>query len=82
MQNDREIFEDLTDSGVFLSFTTNFFLENGYSRKNCTYKPVLNIEADVTYYCACKSSQKERFKNLFADLQSVNSLHNKINFSF
>ncbi len=71
LQNDREIFRDLTDAGAFLSFITSIFLENGYSRKNCLYKPVLNVEADVNYYCVCKFSQKDRFKNLFDSLKNL-----------
>ncbi len=82
MQNDREIFKDLTDAGAFLSFITSVFLENGYSRTNCLYKPVLNVEADVTYYCACKFSQKDRFEKLFAGLQAVNALFKTTKFSF
>ena len=69
IQTERETFKELVGVSTFLSFTTDFFIENGYLQKNCVYKPVLNVEADVNYYCACKFSQKERFKNLFVALQ-------------
>lgn len=81
LQCDRSIFQDLIDSAVFLSFSSDIFLEKGYANPNCVYKPVLDAEADVTYYCVCKFSQKNRFENLFADLRTENSLHKKINFS-
>ena len=82
IQNDREIFKDLTEAAAFLSFTTSFFLENGYFQKNYVYKPVMNIEADVTYYCVCRISQKKRFQNLFADFKDKDSLYKKISYRF
>ena len=79
IQSERETFKELVDSATFLSFSTNFFINNGYSQKNYLYKPVLNAEADVTYYCTCNFSQKDRFNFLFdtfsSNFKSQKSFH-------
>lgn len=81
LQTNREIFNDLVDSAAFLSFTTDIFIKNNRTPKNCVCKPILNAEGDVNYYCVCKVTQKNRFKNLFASLSSQNFMDEKI-FSF
>ena len=65
IQSDRPTFKELAESSALLSFTTSVMIEKGYAQKNCKYVPILDIEADVKYYCACKINQLERFKKLF-----------------
>lgn len=72
LQNERDIFNELVNSGAFLNFTTDFFLNQGHSKKNYIYKPILDIEADVIYYFVCKSNQKKRFQNFFSNLSAKN----------
>ena len=72
MQTERDVFKELAEATPFLSFTTDFLIDNGFAQKNCLYKPVLNTEAEVTYYCVCKSNYVSRFKNCF-DSISKNS---------
>ena len=78
MQSERDVFKELVEVSPFLSFTTDVIIESGHAQKNCTYKPVLNAEADVIYYCVCKVDKKNRFKNLFAKLPAKNSINQKI----
>lgn len=80
MQNERDVFQELTATAALLSFTTDIFLKNGRTNKNCVYKPILDADADVTYYCVCKSEQKARFKNLFESLAKKNFSQDKIIF--
>ena len=70
LQTEREIFKELVESNSFLSFTTNIFIENSRAPKNCFYKPILNVEADVTYHCVCKLNCKNRFKSLIEKLKT------------
>lgn len=65
IQCDRPTFKELAESSALLSFTTSVLIEMGHAQKNCIYKPILDSEADVTYYCACKVNQLERFKKFF-----------------
>lgn len=81
LQNEREVFQEVRDATNFLSFTTDFFIEKNIAPKNCIYKPVLDDEADVKYYCVCKSEQKNRFKNLFAELNPENFKADNTNYS-
>ncbi|MBQ3441856.1 MAG: LysR family transcriptional regulator [Selenomonadaceae bacterium] len=78
MQSERDVFKELVEVSPFLSFTTDVLIKTGHAQKNCIYKPILNTEANVTYYCACKSNQKNRFKNLFTKLPSQNSPNQKL----
>ncbi len=78
MQSERDVFKELVEVSPFLSFTTDFLIKAGLAQKNCVYKPILNAEANVTYYCVCKSNQKNLFKNLFAKLPVKNSSNQKL----
>ena len=78
MQSERDVFKELVEVSPFLSFTTDVLIEAGHAQKNCIYKPILNAEADVTYYCICKSEQKNRFQNLFSKLPAKNSPNQKL----
>ncbi len=80
MQSERDVFKELVEVSPFLSFTTDVLIKTGHAQKNCIYKPILNTEANVTYYCACKSNQKNRFKNLFAKLPAKNSTNQKLTY--
>lgn len=78
MQSERDVFKELVEVSPFLSFTTDVLIKTGHAQKNCIYKPILNTEANVIYYCVCKSNQKNRFKNLFTKLPSKNSPNQKL----
>lgn len=74
VQNDRETFQELVDATSLLSFATDVVIASGYTRKDCIYKPILDNEATVTYYCACKLNKMERFKEIFKKFNEGNSL--------
>lgn len=78
MQSERDVFKELVEVAPLLSFSTDVLIETGHAQKNCIYKPILNAEADVTYYCVCKSEQKNRFQNLFSKLPAKNSPNQKL----
>lgn len=65
MQTERETFTEIANSMAFPSFTTDIFLRNGIVQKNCVYKPILDSEANATYYCTCKKNKQEFFRKLF-----------------
>ena len=71
MQDERETFKELVSSSAFLSFTTDFFIKNGYVNKNCLFKPILDEEADVNYYCACKKINRKLYAELFDKLDDA-----------
>ena len=57
MQTERDVFKELAEAAPFLSFTTDFLILNG-----------LAPEADVSYYCVCKSDYLGHFKDFFDSL--------------
>ena len=75
LQTEREIFTEIANSMAFPSFTTDFFLRNGYVHENCVYKPILDTETDVTYYCACKKTKRKNFRSLFQKMNAVDFNH-------
>ncbi len=77
IQNEREAFKELAEASALLSFTTDVLMANGYSQKNCIYKPVLDRKADVIYYCVCKTKKTARFKNLFDELRTRVATHGR-----
>ena len=79
IQNDFDTFKELVSASSLLSFTTDFFIKNGYVMKNCLYKPILNEEADVNYYCVCKKINRKLYAELFDKLGDTN-IFNGINF--
>lgn len=71
MQTERDTFLEIANSAAFPSFTTDIFIRNGFTRKNCVYKPISDSEASVNYYCTCQESNKKFFQSVFQKLDSV-----------
>ena len=72
MQNDSAVFEELANASEFPSFITDIFIDAGFGRKNRVNVPILDAEASVTYYLACKQKDFPRFKDFFDSLGAVN----------
>ena len=71
MQTDSAVFEELANASAFPSFITDVFIDAGMSRKNHVNIPILDAEASVTYYLACKLKDLPRFKNFLDSLDEV-----------
>ena len=72
LQHERNAFNELVDVSTLPSFSTDYFIKRGYAPKNRINVPILDDEADVTYYCACMQKSKSRFKAIFDALQNQN----------
>ena len=68
MQHERQVFTELVNVSAFPSFTTDVFIRQGYAREHRVAVPILDEEADVTYYCVCKEGERKRFQRFFEDL--------------
>ena len=82
IQQERDVFKELAEAAPFLSFTTDFLIEASLAQKNCLYKPILNPEAFVNYYCVCKIGQRIRFESLWKELSNDNLASKQIIYSF
>ena len=78
MQHNRETFKELVKSSAFPFFTTDIMIKTGNNTGGQINIPVLDKEANVTYYAVCKKEKQNRFKEFFDNLG--NNLFNMIEF--
>ena len=69
LQNNIEILNELIKSSAFPFFTTDAVLNTHKKFKDHCIIPIVDKEANVTYYAVTKSENKERFKDLFMALK-------------
>ena len=69
LQNNREILNELINSSAFPFFTTDAVMNTHKKFKDHSIIPIIDKEANVTYYAVTKSKNKERFKDLFMALK-------------
>ncbi len=65
LQNDFETFKELADASDFLFFTTSWQLEHTSHPKNKKYLPIIDGEANITYYIICRKKNVAQFGLLF-----------------
>ena len=68
MQNERDVFVELVEASALPSFTTDVKIKCGQSRPNRVNVLILDSEASVTYYLACKAADKKYFRPFFQRL--------------
>lgn len=67
-QYERHIFEELVNISDLPSFVTDVVSKHGYVHKNRIRIPILDEEADTTYYCVCKQEAKSQLDDFLASL--------------
>lgn len=78
IQHEREVFEELVDVSHLHSFTTDVLIHHGYAQDNRIHVPILDAEANVTYYCVCKLEHKSRFKNFLVSLKKDTNFNERL----
>ena len=68
MQHERHTFEELVNVSALPSFTTDVFIRQGYIPQSRVAVPILDQEADVTYYCVCQQEAMHQLGDFFASL--------------
>ena len=69
LQNNRDIFNELINSSAFPFFTTDVMMNTHKKFKGHSVIPIIDKEANVTYYAVTKPVNKERFKDFFQTLK-------------
>lgn len=69
LQNNRDIFNELINSSAFPFFTTDVMMNTHKKFKGHSVIPIIDKEANVTYYAVTKPVNKERFKVFFQTLK-------------
>lgn len=70
LQQDYEVLGELVQNSALPSFTTDYVLKREPFESDRIAVPILDEEANVTYYCACLRSEKSRFRDVFRNLQT------------
>ena len=65
LQNNRETFYELIASQAFPFFTTDLVMQTQSKYSTHNVIPILDKEANATYYAVCKKEDKEKFIDLF-----------------
>ena len=68
LQNDRDVLGELVNASEFPSFLSSFYINRGETIPGRVNIPILDPEFDVTYWCVCRSSDKEKFGAVFSKL--------------
>lgn len=65
VQQEMEILGELVDNSAFPAFTTDYIMKRTPLTSGRILIPILDKEANVTYYCACLRSEKKKFLPVF-----------------
>lgn len=69
MQQEMDVLGELVNNSAFPAFTTDYIMERSENNSDRIAIPILDEEANVTYYCACVSSEKAKFRPVFQHYQ-------------
>jgi len=70
IQEELFAFGELVKASALPSFTSDIIIKRAGSASNRINIPISDIEANVTYYCLCKSNQKKKLLPFFEKLKN------------
>ena len=70
VQQDYDVLGELVENSAFPSFTTDYIMKREIFESDRVAVPILDEEANATYYCTCLLSEKSRFRTLFQHYRS------------
>lgn len=70
LQQDYNVLGELVENSAFPAFTTDYVMKRSRQESDRIAVPILDEEANVTYYCTCLRSEKARFKAVFEHFQA------------
>ena len=65
MQQEIEVLGELVANSALPAFTTDYVMRQSDYKSDRVAVPILDEEANVTYYCACVKSERARFRPVF-----------------
>ena len=65
LQQEMDVLGELVENSAFPAFTTDYVMKRSRQETDRVIIPILDEEANVTYYCACLKSEKARFMPVF-----------------
>lgn len=71
LQQNFEDFNELIASSVLPAFSSDVMMRNSNGEDHRVHVPILDPEAHVTYYCACRKSDYRQLAHLFRELRPL-----------
>lgn len=65
LQQEMDVLGELVENSAFPAFTTDYVMKRSRQESGRNIIPILDKEANVTYYCTCLKSEKDRFMPVF-----------------
>lgn len=65
LQQDMDVLDELVGNSALPAFTTDYVMNRTQTTPDRIAIPILDEEANVTYYCTCLKSEKARFNPVF-----------------
>lgn len=71
MMNEWDAFGEVAGTGAFPSFVTDAHMERDGVPPNRAVIPILDEQAEATYYCVCKAENKDKYRQIFNALRTI-----------
>ena len=65
LQQEMDVLGELVENSAFPAFTTDYVMKRSPQETDRVIIPILDEEANVTYYCTCLKSEKTKFMPVF-----------------
>lgn len=73
LQQELNVLGELIENSALPAFTTDYVMKRTQSRSDRIAIPILDEEANVTYYCTCLKSEKTKFRPVFQSFSKNSS---------
>lgn len=71
MMNEWDAFGEVAGTGAFPSFVTDAHMERDGVPQNRVVIPILDGQAEATYYCVCKAESRDQYRPVFRALKKL-----------
>lgn len=72
MMDEWDAFGEVAGTGAFPSFVTDVHMERDGVPPNRVVLPILDEQAEATYYCVCRAENKDKYRQIFRALEKMN----------
>lgn len=71
MMNEWDAFGEVAGTGAFPSFITDAHMERDGVPQNRVVIPIIDEQAEATYYCVCRAESRDRYRQVFRALEKM-----------
>lgn len=71
MMNEWDAFGEVAGTGAFPSFITDAHMERDGVPQNRVVIPIIDEQAEATYYCVCRAENKDKYRQVLDALKKI-----------